>query len=127
MLGPLPRRKSDAWWNRDWPYRIFLLRELSAVAVAAYVVVLLLLYGAMASGDEDRYLDVLGHPAMVALHVVVLAFAVLHTATWFRALPKGLPLKIGGRRVPAGMLILASYAAWAAVSAVVLAVVLVGS
>ena len=31
MARPLPRSSSRIWWNRSWPYRIFLLRELSAV------------------------------------------------------------------------------------------------
>ncbi len=124
MPGPLPRAKSNTWWNRRWPYRVFLLRELSAFAVAAYMVVLLLLVQAVRAGDRS-FIDVLEDPRMVAVHIVVLAFALLHTATWFRAMPKGLPLKLGGRRVPPRMIILGSYVAWAAASLVVLAVFLV--
>ena len=39
-------------------------------------------------------------------------------------MPKGLPLKVAGRRVPPDLLIAANYALWALVSAVVLVVFL---
>ncbi len=124
MPGPLPRTKSNAWWNRRWAYRIFLLRELSAVAVAAYLVVLLLLVRSTRDGD-DRFIETLESPVLIVIHAVVLAFALLHTVTWFRALPKGLALKLGGNPVPEHRVILGAYAALVAASAVLLAVFLV--
>ena len=51
MPGPLPRTKSNGWWNRRWPYRVFLLRELSSVAVAAYVALLLVLVSQVRDGE----------------------------------------------------------------------------
>ena len=119
MPGPLPRTKSNGWWNRRWPYRIFLLRELSAFAVAAYMVVLLLLVQSTRDGDQG-FIETLEHPAMIAVHVVVLLFALLHTVTWFRALPKGLALKLGGRPVPEHLVVAGAYLGWAVASLVVL-------
>ncbi len=124
MPGVLPRAKSNAWWNRRWAYRVFLLRELSAVAVAAYMVVLLMLVQSARDGDKS-FIETLESPAMIALHVVVLAFALLHTSTWFRALPKGLALKLGGSPVPEDRVILGAYLGWALASIVVLALFLV--
>ena len=124
MPGPLPRAKSNGWWTRRWPYRIFLLRELSAFAVAAYMVVLLLLVQSTRDGDRG-FIETLEHPVMIAVHVVVLLFALLHTVTWFRALPKGLALKLGGRPVPEHLVILGAYAALVAASIVLLALFLV--
>ena len=114
------------WWNRRWPYRIFLLRELSAVFFAIYMVVFLLLVDRVRSGPVEfaDFLDVLQNPLMIALHVVVLAFALLHTVTWFQAVPKAMVLKRGDMRVPATAMIAGVYGAWAAASIVVLIIFL---
>ncbi|MYI81910.1 MAG: hypothetical protein F4056_00820 [Chloroflexi bacterium] len=124
MPGPLPRAKSNDWWNRRWAYRIFLLRELSAFAVVAYMVVLLMLVQSTRDGDQS-FIETLDHPAMIALHAVVFLFALLHTVTWFRALPKGLALKLGGRPVPEHLVILGAYAALVVASIVLLALFMV--
>ena len=126
MARPLPRRSSNMWWNRALPYRLFLLRELSAVFVAIYMVLLLLLVRQVREGERAfaDYLDVLQNPLLIAFHVVALLFVLLHTVTWFQAMPKGLPLKIGDRRIPPLQLIAGNYVVWAVASAVVLAVFL---
>ena len=123
MPGPLPRTKSNGWWNRRWPYRVFLLRELSSVAVAVYVALLLVLVSQVrdGAGAFADYLDVLQSPLFWIIHAVVLAFVLLHTVTWFQAMPKGLPLKIAGRRVPPVQLIAGNYVALVVVSVIVLA------
>ena len=126
MARPLPRRSSAMWWNRSMPYRIFLLRELSAVSIAIYMVLLLILVQQVRDGEGsfDDYLDVLQKPVVVISHIVALLFALLHTVTWFQAVPKALPLKIGERRVPPMQLIAGNYVIWAVVSVVVLIVFL---
>ena len=126
MARPLPRRSSAMWWNRSMPYRIFLLRELSAVSIAIYMVLLLILVQQVRAGEGsfDDYLDVLQKPVVVISHIVALLFALLHTVTWFQAVPKALPLKIGERRVPPMQLIAGNYVIWAVVSVVVLIVFL---
>ncbi len=108
------------------PYRIFLLRELSAVFLAVYMVLLLILVQQVRDGEGsfEDYLDVLQNPVLVVFHIVALLFALLHTVSWFRAVPKAMPLKIGGRRVPPLQLIAGNYVIWAVVSAVVLIVFL---
>lgn len=126
MARPFPRTVSKTWWLDRWPYRIFMLRELSAVFVAAYVVLLLVLVmkvhdGAVAFED---YLDVLQSPLLIAFHLVAFLFALLHTITWFQAVPKGLPLRRGEERVPPQLLIGASYGAWLVATVVVAAIFL---
>ena len=127
MAQPLPREKSNIWWNRSGPYRIFLLRELSAVFIAIYMVLLLVLVQQVRDGADSfqDYLSVLQTPILLVMHVIVLSFSLLHTVTWFQAVPKGLPLKIGGHRVPPVQLIAGNYAIWAIVSVIVLVVFLV--
>ena len=127
MPGPLPRRKSNAWWNRGWPYRIILLRELSAVAVAGYMVLLLLLVCNVRGGEGAfaDHLEVLQSPLLWLVHAIILGFAQLHTTTWFRLVPKATPLKLGGRRVPDELIVAGAFGGWLAVSGVVLVIFLV--
>ncbi len=101
-----------------------MLRELSAVFVAIYMVLLLVLVQQVRDGARsfEDYLDVLQSPVLWVFHVVALLFALLHTVTWFQAVPKGLPIKIGERRVPPLQLIAGNYVIWAIVSVIVLIV-----
>ncbi len=126
MANPYPRTVSRTWWLKRWPYRIFMLREMSAVFVAAYVVLLLVLVTKVHDGAAafEGYLDFLQSPLLIAFHVVALLFVMLHVITWFQAVPKGLPLRRGEERVPPVLMIGASYVGWLAVSVVVAAVFL---
>jgi fumarate reductase subunit C len=97
---------------RRWPYRMFMMRELTAVFLALYMVMLLLLASRVHTGEAAfaEYEATARTPLLIAFHLVVLASAVLHTVTWFQAVPKGLPLRRGEERVPAPLLIGANYA-----------------
>ena len=127
MPGPLPRTKSNAWWNRSWAYRLILLRELSSVALALYMVLLLLLVASVREGEGAfaDHLDVLRNPLLWVVHAVILGFAQLHTSTWFRLMPKALALKLGGWRVPDELIVAGAHGAWLAVSVIVLVIFMV--
>ena len=127
MARPLPRVKSNLWWNRSMPYRIFLLRELSAVFLAIYMVLLLVLVQQVRDGEGsfEDYLEVLQNPILWIFHVVALAFALLHTVTWFRAVPKATVVKLRGQRLPDMQVLAGVYALFAAASIVVLVIFLI--
>jgi fumarate reductase subunit C len=124
---PYPRQHSNAWFLKRWPYRIFMLRELSAVFLALYMVLLLLLVVKVhdsANAFKD-HVETLRSPALIVFHVVALLFALLHSVTWFQAMPKGLPLRRGEEKVPPLLLIGVNYAVMLGLTAIVLAIVLV--
>jgi fumarate reductase subunit C len=52
--------------------------------------------------------------------LVCLVFATYHSVTWFAVTPKALPLMVRGQPVSAKTIIRMHYAAWIAVSLVVL-------
>ncbi|MDP6604894.1 MAG: fumarate reductase subunit C [Dehalococcoidia bacterium] len=127
MANPLPRRHSNLWWLKRRPYFIFFLREWSSLFIAGYAVLLLILTSKVLDGEAayNSYVnDVLESPLLIGFHVVALLFAVLHTVTWFGAVPKGLALRRGEDPVPPSLIIGGSYAAWAVVTIVVAAVFL---
>jgi fumarate reductase subunit C len=109
------------------PYFIFFLREWSSLFIAIYAVLLVVLTSKVLDGEasyQNYVSDVLESPVLIAFHAVALAFAVLHTVTWFGAVPKGLPLRRGEDLVPPALMIGSNYVVWAVVTAVVAAVFL---
>lgn len=114
------------WWTSRRTYLLFVLRELTSVAVVWFVVYLLLLVRAVGAGpgEYERFLDWSARPWMVAINTLALALAVLHTITWFMVTPQAMVLKVRGHRVPGLVLAGALYVAWFAVSAVILLLVL---
>ena len=124
---PYPRQRSRTWFLKRWPYRLFVLREFSAVFLAVYTALLLVLVhkvheGANALRSFERSLQ---SPGLLALNSVVLLFALLHTVTWFQAVPKALPLRRGEAKVPARLLIGGHYLAMLALSAILITLALI--
>jgi succinate dehydrogenase subunit C len=116
---PYPRQHSKTWFVKRWPYRIFVLRELSAVFLAAYTVILLVLVHKVHDGERavQGFEKTLKSPGMLALNCVILLFALLHTVTWFQAVPKALPLRRGEAKVSPQLLIGGHFVAMLALSA----------
>lgn len=126
MATAYPRQRSSTWFLRRWTYRLFVLRELSATFLAGYVVVLLILVAHVHDGPAstrsfERTLD---SPGLLLFNSVVMVFALLHSITWFQAVPKALPLRRGEQKVPAQLLIGAHFILMFVLSAAVLVIAL---
>ena len=116
------RRVSTYWWLGRWSYFVFILRELTSVAVAWFVVWLLLLVDAAAGGPAayQQFLESARTPLLLALNVVSLVFVCLHAVTWFNLAPQAMVVRVAGRRVPGWCVAASNYAALAVVTAIVL-------
>lgn len=106
------------WWVHRRSYLTFVLRELSCLFVAWFVVYLLLLVTAVHQGSDayQRFLASSGRPGMLVLNVVALVFVLLHAITWFNLAPKALVVRLRGRRLPSRMVAAGHFAAWLVVS-----------
>lgn len=113
---------STYWWLHRRSYLLFILRELSSIFVAWFVVYLLMLVGAVdqGAGAYQAFLDWSRAPLVLLFNIVAFAFVLFHAITWFNLAPKAIVVQMGGRRVPGAMIAASNYVAWAAVSAVVL-------
>jgi len=111
---------STWWWLGRWSYLKFILREISSVFVAWFVVELLLALNALSSGRQryEEFQDFLRNPLVVALNFVSLFFVLFHAVTWFNLAPKAMAVRLGGKRVPNLWIAGPNYLAWAAVSAI---------
>lgn len=112
---------STWWWMRKRSYFVFVMRELSSIFVAWFVVYLLIFVRAVSRGEPayESFLDWAGSPWVVVLNVVAFAFLVLHTVTWFSLTPQAMVVRVGARRVPAALIIASQYVGLAVVSAFV--------
>jgi fumarate reductase subunit C len=119
-------RMSTYWWLHRRSYLAFILRELSSVAVAWFVVYLLLLVRAVGRGDAHyrEFLSWSAGPGILSVNLVSLAFVAFHAVTWFNLAPQAMVVHLRGKRVPGSRIAATNYAAWALVSAVVAWIVL---
>jgi len=111
---------STYWWLGKWPYVKFILRELSSIFVAWFVIYLLLLFRAV-RGGEAAYQSFLGfsaHPVVLTVNVVAFFFIVFHALTWFAVAPQAIVAHMGKKKVPPLLIAASHYGAWAVVSAI---------
>jgi fumarate reductase subunit C len=106
------------WWTRKRSYFVFVMRELSSVFVAWFVVYLLLFVYALGRGQAayQGFLDWASSPWVTVVNVVALVFVLLHTATWFNLTPQAMAVRVAGRRVPAWQIVAGQYVGLAVVS-----------
>jgi len=109
-----------------WAYVKFILRELSSVAVAWTVALILLQVWALIRGPEaySRFEHLVSSPWMIALNVIAFAFLLLHSITWFNLAPKAMAVRVGGKRLPAALISGPQYLAWIVISAIVFAIII---
>jgi len=118
-------RSMNGWWRRDPFFVRYMIREATALIVAAYALVLLA--GVLClSGSEaawNGWLALMRSPVSIVLHVLMLAVMIYHTYSWFEIMPKTMPaMFVGGRRVTATTITMSGLAAAAAAAAALFAV-----
>lgn len=106
-------RISLLWWLDRPSYTAFILRELSSVFVAWFVVYLLLLVHAVLQGPAayQRFLDNAANPALIALNILSLAFVLYHAITFINLTPQAMAVRWVSRP--------AIYLVWMVVSALI--------
>ena len=124
----LRTRMSTWWWLGKWPYLRFIMRELSSVFVAWFVLYFLLLIRAIGQGAPayQGFLDWSARPLLIVLNAVSLLFVVYHAVTWFNLAPTAVAVRVRGERVPPFWIAAPNFLLWAVVS-IVLVWLLVGA
>lgn len=114
-------RPSTYWWMGRWAYMRFILREISSVFVAWFVLLTILQIHALVKGPEAwaGMQEFFQNPLVIVLNLISFFFVVFHAITWFNLAPKAMAIRMGGKRVPGIMISGPNYIAWAVVSAAV--------
>jgi fumarate reductase subunit C len=112
---------STYWWVGQRQYLKFILRELSSVFVAIFVVITLWQLRALRAGPEAyaRFQHRMQSPVLVVLSVIILFFVAFHTITWFNLAPSAIAFRIGGKRLPNFLVAAPNYIVWVVMSAAV--------
>ena len=121
-LRPYRPRISTWWWTRKRSYIVFVLRELSSVFIAWFVVFLVLLVYAIGQSEAAyrNFLDWASAPWVIALNVLSLLFVLLHTVTWFALTPQAMEVRIDDWKVPGFHILAGQYTGLVVVSLFVL-------
>ncbi len=114
-VRPMPK----TWWLRRFVYTKFMLREITSVFIALFLIELLCFVSQLPKGPEamHEFLQTLQSPGWILFHGVALAFALFHTITWFNLTPKVMVVRLGEEKLPAWLLAGANYVAWIVLSA----------
>lgn len=90
------------WWLGRASYLRYMLRELTCVPIAAWILMATVGLVELVRGPAawQGFLHGMASPAGVAFQVIVLIAGVYHAVTWFALAPRTMPLELGGRRVP---------------------------
>ena len=107
-------RISTWWWLRRRSSLAFILREVSSIFVAWFVVFLLMLIAAVGRGDVayQEFMSWAAHPGRVLVNLVGLLFVVFHAVTWFNLAPQAMVVRVRGGRVPGNVVAASNYGAW---------------
>lgn len=95
-------RPMAGWWKRNPFFMRYMAREVTALFVAAYALVLLAGLARLSQGPAafEQWLDGLRSPLSIAFHLLLLAIFVYHTWSWFTIMPKTMaPVAVGGKRL----------------------------
>ncbi|PWU03849.1 MAG: fumarate reductase subunit C [Terriglobia bacterium] len=112
-------RVSTYWWTGRRAYLRFILRELSSIFVAWFVLETLFQINALAGGPSaySDFEQFLRNPVVIASNVISFLFVLFHAVTWFNLSPKAMAVRLGGKRVPAALIAGPNYVAWVLISA----------
>jgi fumarate reductase subunit C len=105
----------------SWNYLKFIIRELTSLAVAWTVVLLLWLMYSLSQGEAAYrdFMDLMRSPLLIVINLIAFLLAVYHSVTWFNLAPTALVVRVGGKRVPAPLIALPHFAAWLVASVVI--------
>jgi fumarate reductase subunit C len=119
-----PYRQPASWWLRRRGYVLYVVRELTAVPIAIWMVLFLVEVSQLRHGSGGY--QPLGGPLFVAVSVVCLAAALWHSFTFLNLAGLIMRIPIGDRNVPARVIVTAAFGAFVLLTAVVAALLIWG-
>lgn len=112
------RKMPATWWLKKKSYFLFMLRELSSVFIAIFLLVYLWQIYQLTRGPEAyvAFTERLASPGWLLFHLVALLFALYHSITWFQSSAVVLPVRLGEHLVPRPTVTALHIGAWVVVS-----------
>ena len=106
------------WWLRNLKYFLFMMRELSSVFIAAFLLLYLYEIFLFSKGSQvhTAFQISLRAPGFVAFYVISLIFAVYHAVTWFGVVGRIQVVKLGKFKLPPALVTASAFGGWVATS-----------
>lgn len=105
------------WWLERPTWVLFMVRELTAVFVGGYALMLLIIVSKANNAEDFRAcIESLKSPLWVVLHLVTLGMVVYHAVTWFQLTPQAMPVWRGEEKVSPALIVASNYVAWIVIS-----------
>ena len=120
---PYVRPVSTTRWYWSHPrYLLYMSREVTCIFIGAFAVFLVCLLARLSQGQAayESFLTAITGTWGVVGFLLVLAFAVHNTTSWFNVTPKAMPVQIGEAFLAAKYIIAAHYLGWLLVSLAIL-------
>jgi fumarate reductase subunit C len=113
---------SATWWLKKQSYFLFMLRELSSVFIAIFLIVFLVQIYQLTRGPEAyaAFIRKLSSPGWIIFNLITFLFALYHSITWFQSSAIVLPLRFGERELPRNLFVALNVGALAVVSLIIL-------
>ena len=114
------------WWLKRRSYFMIFLRELTAVFIVAYLVIMLIGLARLGDGVEpyEAFQNMARSPIMAILSLIIFLFTLFHSITFINLIPRGMALRIGEERVHPAFISGPGYIGLVVVTTIVLIVVL---
>ena len=122
---PYVREMKRTWWSNHPFYRFYMLREATVLPLILFTLFLTFGLGALVKGPEAwaGWLEFMSNPVVVVLNILALLGSLFHAQTFFSMMPQVMPIKIKGKALDKKIVVLAQWAAVAAISLFVLVLV----
>ena len=113
-----PKLSKTSWWLKRPRYVRYMMREMSAAFIGAYVLVLITGLYRLSQGEAayDTFLAAAEGSIELTFATIAIAFAIYHSFTWFQVTPKAMPLMFRGGRVPGAVIVAAHWLGFILVS-----------
>lgn len=108
------------WWTHKRSYRLFMLREISSVFLAIFLLGYVGRLQALAEGEAAyyNYMEDVGGFFGVVWNILALITVAYHAWTWFHASGVIAQVRLGGKLVPATTIVNTNLALWGAASVI---------
>jgi fumarate reductase subunit C len=119
-------RPMQGWWRRDPFFVRYMVREVTAIAVLVYAIILMFGVLRLAQGEAafNGWLAALRSPGSILLHLILMISFAVHAKSWFDIMPKTMPMMFaGGKRVEGATITRIGYVVTIVATALVLAIV----
>ena len=116
------REVPATWWLTKKSYFLFMLRELSSVFIAIFLLVYLYQIYQLTQGPEAyvAFSRRLSSPGWIVFNLIALLFALYHSITWFQSSAIVLPLRVGEHELPRNLFVALNVVGLVVISLIIL-------